>query len=279
MTHVLEIVKPVGPVNPLLGQVRVIDSRSVNFFHWPWEPDEEIPTFRPKTWQPNIPILDQSNLISQGIHTGEFIKGVADVAELGSCTGNASLYAASIICGVDAIKKAGFDVSSSVEAEKTGIKWYSRFTFRDQWLTENWPTNDCGSSGLGAAKTLQKEFGLVRTYTHAKNATALCSMLQKGPVIAGMPWYNAFFEPDKYGFIDHDSNWDQSGLAGGHELCWAALEKVVQKSDGTVDTAKSTIAFPNSWNRTWGDGGWGRMRLSTYQKLRSRIDIIQFHTS
>lgn len=275
MTHTIEIVKPVGPVHPLLGQIRVIDSRSMNFFHWPWE-DEKYPTFIARTWNPLVPILDQSNLLSQNIHTGEFIRGVADVDSLGSCTGNATVYAASIICGTDAIKKEGFDVSNAVEAEKTAIKWYSRFTFRDQWLRENWPQDDCGSSGLGASKTLQKDYGLIRKYEHAKNAEAVCSMLQRGPVIVGMPWYNAFFEPDKYGFIDHDATWQKSGLAGGHEIAWCALEKVVQKHDGTIDTAKSIIAFPNSWSRTWGDAGWGRMHLSTYQKLRSQIDVIQF---
>lgn len=276
MSHTIEIVKPVGPVNPLLGQIRVIDSRSVNFFHWPWEPDQEIPTFKPKTWQPNVPILDQSNLLAQGVHTGSFIKGVADVEELGSCTAHATMYAASIICGVKSITNAHFDLSTPERIEETCIKWYSRFTFRDQFLRENWPQDDCGSSGLGASKTLQKDYKLINKYEHAKNAEAVCSMLQKGPIIVGMPWYNAFFEPDKYGFIDHESNWDQSGVAGGHEIAWCALEKVVQKHDGTIDTAKSIIAFPNSWNRGWGDGGWGRMHLSTYQKLRSRIDVIQF---
>ena len=276
MTDFLHVTMPVGPTHSLLGQIRVIDSRSVNFFHWPWEPDESIPTFRPKAWQPNVPILDQSNLISQGVHTGEFIKGVADVDSLGSCTAHATMYAASVICGVDHIKKAHFDLSTPAKIEETCIKWYSRFTGRDQFLRENWPLDDCGSSGLGASKTLQKDYGLIGKYEWAKNAEGVCSMLQKGPIIVGMPWYNAFFDPDKYGFIDHDSTWDQSGVAGGHEVAWCALEKVVQKHDGTIDTAKSIIAFPNSWNRGWGDAGWGRMHLSTYQKLRSQIDVIQF---
>ena len=271
---IIEVKKPVGPVNTLLGQVRIIDSRSTNWFHWPWE--NEIPTFGPKVWAPNIPILDQSNLKSQQIFTSEIVAGVSsDEDALGSCTGNATLYAASVICGVDAIEKAGFDLENAKLSEQTAIQWYSRFTYADEWLTDNWPSTDCGSSGLGACRTLQKVYGLIRSYRWAKNAEALCSMLQGGPVIMGMPWYNSFFETDKNGFID-SAGWEGSGHAGGHEICIGALDKVVQKSDGTIDTRKSVVAFPNSWGTTWGDDGWGRMRLSTYQKLKSNIDVAQF---
>lgn len=274
--EVVKYEKPIGPVHPLLGRIKRTDSRSLHWVHDIFDGKRKVPTFVPKMWIPNVDILDQSNLKAQGIHTSELVEGVDDLDSLGSCTANATMYAASVIVGTEAITKAGFDVSSAVEAEKTAIKWYSRFTFEDEFLTDNWPQEDCGSSGLGAARTLNKDYKLIKKYTHGTNATQIASMLQKGPVIAGIQWMNAFFEPGDDGFIDANKNWTSSGVAGGHEIAWCSLGKVVQDHHGDVDPNKSYIEFPNSWGTTWGDNGWGRMYLSTYQRLRSSVDVIQF---
>jgi hypothetical protein len=63
-------------------------------------------------------------------------------------------------------------------------------------------------------------------------------LLQRGPVLQGLPWYKAFFEPGKHGFIDADPRWHGSGL----EL-------------DTSDAFNSTIIYVNSWGASWADAG------------------------
>ena len=76
-----------------------------------------------------------------------------------------------------------------------------------------------------------------------------------------MPWYKAFFTPDPQGFIDSDSNWPSSGVAGGHEV-----EAVGVELD-TSNAFNSVITYVNSWGTHWGDSGRFRMRLRTYEQL------------
>jgi C1A family cysteine protease len=84
-----------------------------------------------------------------------------------------------------------------------------------------------------------------------------------------MPWYNAFFEPDKHGFIDSDPHWATSGVAGGHEIEAVGVELDMK------DVFSSTITYVNSWGSSWGDKGRFRMRLRTYEDLHS-VDLKQY---
>jgi C1A family cysteine protease len=88
-------------------------------------------------------------------------------------------------------------------------------------------------------------------------------------VLQGMPWYKAFFTPDRHGFIDADPNWRSSGLDGGHEI-----EAVGVELD-TKDVFNSVITYVNSWGTGWGDEGRFRMRLRTYEKLEG-VDLKQY---
>ncbi|WP_289479189.1 hypothetical protein, partial [Klebsiella pneumoniae] len=90
-----------------------------------------------------------------------------------------------------------------------------------------------GSSGLGVAKALRNR-GLIDQYGHATSAEELCRDIQTGPVLMGLPWLSAFFEPDRHGFVDHDPKWANSGTAGGHEVCITALEDVALDEHGRL---------------------------------------------
>ena len=75
-------------VHPALGRHRVLDPRSLAYRR-PYTGE----TIRTVEWAPRVPVLNQKNLLAQGIKTSEMFDGVADVDALGSCTANAATAA------------------------------------------------------------------------------------------------------------------------------------------------------------------------------------------
>lgn len=255
-------------VTPRLGRHMVLDERSLAYRRrYTGEP------IKPVEWAPKVPVLDQQDLLAQGIHTSELFDGVDDADGLGSCTANAATALVSILHTPRELLAAGLDVTDPVAAEKWAIGLYSDATHRDQWHDAAWPSTDCGSSGLGVAKALRSR-GLIHQYGHATNAQELGALLQNGPVLMGLVWMDAFFTPGPDGFIDADPNWPSSTVAGGHEVCITALEDVAFNPNHTL--ADSTVLrFVNSWTTSWGEQGHGRLTVGTYRALRQDIDLVQ----
>lgn len=193
---------------------------------------------------------------------------VLDQGELGSCTGNAGTGALGTQPFYDAV---GHDVLASTTdaaaAESFAVQLYSDATVVDGY-PGSYPPDDTGSSGLAVCKVL-KSRGTIKGYRWARSAYGFLRLLQEGPVLQGMPWYNSFFEPDAQGFIDSDPHWTSSGIAGGHEV-----EAVGVELD-SADAFDSVITYVNSWGPKWGDDGRFRMRLRTYEKLTG-VDLKQF---
>lgn len=253
-----------------LGRHMVLDERSLAYRR-PYRGEP----IKPVEWAPKVPVLDQQDLLAQDIHTSQLFDGVDDVDALGSCTANAATALVSVLHTPEALAAAGLDVADPVAAEKWAIGLYSDATHRDQWHDQAWPNTDCGSSGLGVAKALRSR-GLIDQYGHATTAPELCRDLQHGPVLIGMPWFRAWFEPvGASALLDDIPNWENSGLAGGHEVCGIALEDVVFDPSGHLDYARTILRPQNSWTRSWGDHGCFRMSLALYQRLRQQIDITQ----
>jgi hypothetical protein len=257
-------------VQPGLGRHLVLDPRSLAYRRrYTGDP------IRPVEWTPKAPVLNQQNLIAQGIRTSELFPGTDDVDALGSCTANAATALISVLHDTATLVEVGLDVTDPAACEAWAIGLYSDATHRDQWLEDAWPSVDCGSSGLGVAKALRSR-GLIDQYGHATTGEELCTLLQTGPVLMGMPWYSAFSDADstRYGFIDALPGWLSSPLEGGHEVCLIALESVAFDGD-TLDPDRTVLRFRNSWSTAWGDRGDGRLRLATYLTLRPEIDVVQ----
>src|SRR6266498_784384 len=150
--------------------------------------------------------------------------------------------------------------------EVYAVGLYSACTRRDIYAGE-YPPDDTGSDGLACCQVLQDR-GLIQGYVWATTAQGYLQLLQDGPVLQGMPWYNAFFYPDSAGFIDSGPSWRTSGIAGGHEV-----EVVAVDLHDNLDDSVLTVA--NSWGSGWGDAGYFRMRLRTYSQLND-VDLKQF---
>lgn len=252
-----------------LGRHQVSDPRSLAYRR-PYDGRR----LRATAWEPRLPVLDQTNLISQGIRTSQQYGLETDVDALASCTGNAATALLSILLTPEQAAGAGLDTSSTTAAQHYAIGLYADATAEDRWQDLVWPSQDCGSSGLAVAKALRAR-GLIDQYGHATTGEELCTLLQSGPVLMGMPWCAAFTQTaDPHGFIDADPAWADSPLEGGHEVCVTALEDVAYL-DGALDPACTVLRFVNSWGPAWANNGSGRMLLSTYIEMRSGIDVIQ----
>jgi hypothetical protein len=256
-------------VAPHLGRHQVLDPRSLAYRRtYDGQP------LRATAWEPRIPVLNQQDLLAQGIHTADTYGLEQDVDALGSCTANAATALLSILLDKDRAAAAGLDTDDAVAAERFAIGLYAEATKRDQWHDLQWPSQDCGSSGLGVAKALRAR-SLVDQYGHATTAEELCTLLQTGPVLMGMPWFSAFTQTeDRDGFIDATPGWLDSPLEGGHEVCITALEAVTYDGDQLLPD-RTVLRFRNSWSSSWGDRGDGRLRLSSYLQLRDQVDLIQ----
>lgn len=257
--------------HPALGRHQVLDARSLKH-----QTRHRGETLRAVQWQPAIPVLDQQNLSEQGIRTSLLVDGAPDVDALGSCTANAAAAALSVLLAPADRQRAGLTALHAGRDEEWAIRLYAEATLVDEYVPYQWPPADCGSSGLGVAKALHAR-GLIGSYTHALDADALATALQSGPVLLGLPWFNAWFTPGTDGFVDTVPNWRTSGLAGGHEVCAIALEDVAQDHAGRVIPERTVLRIRNSWGPSWGLGGDFLLRLSTYVALREQVDAIQLH--
>lgn len=261
------------PVTGRLGRHQLLDARSLPFVHR----HQPHVMLRRTAFEPRIPVLDQGDLIAQGIDTSVLIPGAPLVDSLGSCTANAAVAALSRVVTPESAKAAGLDYSSAGSAEEWAIRQYVRVTAVDQYRGQ-WPSEDTGSSGLANAKVL-RALGLIGGYRHATSAAGLAGLLQADGVMLGMPWYEAWFEPDSGGFIDADPRWESSGVSGGHQVYATGLESVAQDHAGRVVPEKTVVTVRNSWSASWSDQGHFRVRLSTLYgpAVRPQLDAIQLH--
>ncbi|MFE1515774.1 hypothetical protein ACFW9I_02895 [[Kitasatospora] papulosa] len=256
-------------VQPTLGRHQVLDPRSLAYRR----PYDGQP-LRATAWEPRIPVLNQTGLIAQGIRTAQAYGLDEDVDALASCTGNAATALLSILLTPEQAFAASLNLADAAMAQHFAIGLYADATSCDQWDEAAWPTQDVGSSGLGVAKAMRNR-GLIDQYGHATTAYQLCTLLQTGPVLMGMPWHSAFTQTtDPQGFVDADSDWASSPVEGGHEVCVIALEDVAF-TDGALDPDHTVLRFRNSWGTGFGEHGDGRLFLRTYLALREEIDVVQ----
>ena len=196
------------------------------------------------------------------------VVGILDQGELGSCTGNAGTGSLGTEPFYDKVGQKQLPTPDDEAAcEQFAVQLYSDATKVD-FAPGSYPPDDTGSSGLAICKVL-KTRGVIKGYRFARTPYGFLRLLQSGPVLQGMDWYQDFFKPDANGYIDSNPQWQASGVAGGHEVEAVALDL------DTSDVFNSTITYANSWNTTWGVDGYFKMRLRTYEALHN-VDLKQY---
>ena len=198
----------------------------------------------------------------------DHVLAILNQGDLGSCTGNAGTGALGTQPFYDTVGKGVLaDPEDPAANEEFAVHLYSDATEVDPF-PGTYPPDDTGSSNLAICKVL-KTRGTIRGYRWARSAYGFLNLLQSGPVLQGMPWYDAFFTPGDGGFIDADPAWKSSRVVGGHAIVAVGVEL------DTSDAFNSAITYANSWGTGWADGGYFRMRLRTYEQLDG-VDLVQY---
>lgn len=241
--------------------------------------------------EPKVAVIDQQNLLEQGIRVSQFIPGARDVDALGSCTCNALTAALSnllpevrfnevlgALVGDHAAGPAGFD--DAIGAERGAIALYHQITDQTGDPATEWPPTDCGSSGPYLYQYAQHA-GWAKTERIAHGAQSIVSLLQTDGVLQGTPFFYAWEEPDAHGFVDGNGTVAdlmaaiRSGVAGGHETYISAIEKLTVSQTGQVIPEQTVLRVRNSWGPAYGDHGSFRIHLSTLVWLGGQCDFRQ----
>lgn len=254
--------------HPMLGRHMQLDPRSlVGPYRLENTPELISRRLRSVHWGRRLPILDQGNL-------GPILSKMGVEGNvLGCCVGMSYAGAlgtepnASVIPQV--LGTAWGDPMLYQEAQAFVVRRYSVLTAQDPFEGQ-WPTEDTGTDGLTACKEARSR-GEIKGYRTATTLRGLVSLLQDGPVMMGVKWFNRFFDPDAHGRID-PVGWADSGEAGGHEIVVTGVD-LHRGSDRELDRA--VFQFANHWSEQWGEHGYAWFGGRTYELLRSTIDLYQ----
>ncbi len=170
---------------------------------------------------------------------------VFNQGQVGSCTGNA---------GIGAINTSPFIQNQMpyYSPDETGaLKLYNEAERIDGGI--GYPPEDAGSSGLSIAKALTNA-GVISSYQHTFTLNDALMALSKYPIIVGIPWYTAMFNPDADGRVHPTGN-----IAGGHEI--EAFK---------VDVDNGRVWFWNSWGSSWGVNGTFYLTWQDFNTLLSQ---------
>lgn len=126
--------------------------------------------------------------------------------------------------------------------------------YKEAQAIDEWPgTNYEGTSVRAGADYLQAQ-GFIKEYRWGTSLDDLrLAILEAGPAVIGISWYEDMFYPTTKGVIRVSGN-----LAGGHAI----------KVDGCNDETKY-FRLKNSWGRQWGDNGFCYL---SYKDMHSLIE-------
>jgi len=241
-------------------------------------------------WDVPVPVLDQEDLLAQGIDTSRLVPGAASVDALGSCTAQTlTEHVAERTTAADKdftaleLTLAGNTyrlAADAKSAEEFAIVFYHIDTARTDNMQTEWPPTDCGSTGQHCCATATL-LSLGRDYIAPHNIQGALLALQSGTVMQGAPWFNAWMQPDSDGFVDGDGSVEafeaaiSTGVAGGHETLQRGIAQIGQLKSGAVDLRKTVIKIRNSWSRQFALDGDYLIHASTLDLLGHYVDYKQ----
>jgi hypothetical protein len=165
---------------------------------------------------------------------------VLDQGETNSCTGNASAQLLNTEMFAPVLQRLG---KGSYLDEAVAMEIYSLATHLDGFpASQDYPPNDNGSTGLGAAKAMQ-QLGYIDSYQHCFDMAGYLAAIQKQPLLVGTVWTQPMFKPDSTGLVTIGPVNDKTVL-GGHEYLGRG-----------VNFEKQLLTFRSSWGESYGRKG------------------------
>jgi hypothetical protein len=102
-----------------------------------------------------------------------------------------------------------------------------------------------------------KDRGVISEYRWALSMDeVMMALLEMGPLVIGITWFNDMFEPDAEGLV-HPGG----GVAGGHAI----------EVNG-INTDHGILRLKNSWGREWGINGDFHLTFDDFEYLVFGID-------
>lgn len=167
---------------------------------------------------------------------------VLDQGQTGSCTGHAAAHAL----------ETRPMYQRKFYTHDDAMRFYSLGTQNDEWVGNEYPPVDDGSSALGVCKGL-KIIGEISGYTHSFSLAQTLGALVLSPVMIGINFYEDMFRLNSGGFMVPGG-----AIAGGHEMCLVG-----------INTTGNYVTGINSWGPGWGLKGRFKMAFSDLGRLLS----------
>jgi hypothetical protein len=134
---------------------------------------------------------------------------------------------------------------------------FAFYVYKEAQKVDVWPGEDYEGTSVLAGAKIMKNLGFMSSYAWAFNVEEIVdSILSKGPVVLGIPWYSGMYEAPN-GVLKVSGK-----KVGGHCIVAVGFKAKSDKFDG-----KSSVIIQNSWGNSWGINGLAEIELSELEKL------------
>lgn len=129
------------------------------------------------------------------------------------------------------------------------------------------PESDSGGAQLSAGVQVLQSRGLVeRCFRCADLRAATGALLERGPVLAGLSWYQSMFEPVRIDGVPVCRLADEEeSPVGGHAVLLDGVSL-----DLELDGITGFVRFKNSWGREWGESGLCLISIDDLERLQAQ---------
>lgn len=147
--------------------------------------------------------------------------------------------------------ESGPTSTAEADADAFGRRIYNAAKKIDEWPGENYD----GTSVLAGARVM-KAIGYVTEYRWAANVgDVVDSLIQHGPVVLGIPWYESMYDTDAEGKVTIGGP-----VVGGHCITLTGYIHAWKKQG-------EHVRWRNSWGTEYGVAGDGYVSLTDLGKL------------
>jgi hypothetical protein len=124
------------------------------------------------------------------------------------------------------------------------------------------PDDNTLGSWIWAGERVLRERGLLEaSYACPDVETVVSALLERGPLIAGLPWHASMSTPEE---VDGRSvcRLEEGPPQGGHAVVLDGIDL-----DLTLAGVRGFVRFKNSWGTFWGDDGHALVSLADLERL------------